>query len=114
MFIMLIGEIVKQSGLSKDGIRYYEQLGLIHSSPKPAGSRVYRDYHPDTLQRLGLIECGKNAGFTLKEIQPLLSLFLCGEMEKSKKNEILRAKMAELELREKAIQEMKAFILSRL
>lgn len=111
---MLIGELVRQTGLSKDGIRYYEQLGLIHSSPKEAGSRIYRDYHSDTIKRIELIECGKRAGFTLKEIQPLLSLFLNGEMDKSQKDKILKQKLNELDAREKAIAEMKASILAQL
>ena len=31
---MLIGELAKVSGLSKDGIRHYEAMGLIASAPR--------------------------------------------------------------------------------
>lgn len=111
---MLIGEIVKQTGIGKDGIRYYEQLGLIYSSPKPAGSRVYRDYHDDTLKRIEMIECGKSAGFSLKEIQPLLSLFLAGEMAPEHTDQLLKQKLQELEQRQQAIIQMKALLQEKL
>jgi MerR family copper efflux transcriptional regulator len=41
---MLIGELAKIVGMSKDGIRHYEQMGIISSSRRRAGSRWYNDY----------------------------------------------------------------------
>ena len=52
---MLIGEIVRKTGLSKDTIRSYEAIGLLHSSPRQAGSRIYRDYDDQTYERLAII-----------------------------------------------------------
>jgi len=109
-----IGELCQFSGLSKDGIRYYEELGLIHSSEKPAGSRTYRDYHPDSLKRLELIQCGKEAGFSLKEIQPLLDPFIKGSLSDREWQQLLEQKLAELDQRESAIRKMKLLITTRI
>ena len=70
---MLIGEIANKSGLSREGVRYYESLGLIRSKPLQAGSRTYRDYDPDTLKRLSYIRLGKRLGYSLKELPDLLA-----------------------------------------
>lgn len=79
---MLIGEIAKRSGLSKDGIRHYEALGLIHSSAVQAGSRSYRDYADDTLERLSLIALGKRLGLSLKEQAEYLDRILADEISR--------------------------------
>ena len=69
---MLIGEIAKRSGLSKDTLRHYEALGLIHSTSRQAGSRVYRDYDARTLERLSLVAFAKLLGLRLREmVEPL-------------------------------------------
>ncbi|TAM50553.1 MAG: MerR family transcriptional regulator [Paraburkholderia sp.] len=46
---MLISKLATLSGLSKDGIRHYEELGLIRSTARQAGSRTYREYDTDAL-----------------------------------------------------------------
>lgn len=70
---MLIGELARRAHLSKDGIRHYEQLGLIKSVPRRAGSRIYRDYDPSTLKTIDDIRhSARYLGLSLKEIGPLL------------------------------------------
>lgn len=69
---MLIGELAKLAGMSKDGIRHYEELGIIHSRPKTAGSRTYRDYAANCLGRIEQARQAQQLGLSLKEIGPLL------------------------------------------
>jgi DNA-binding transcriptional MerR regulator len=70
---MLIGEVAKKSGLSKDGVRHYEQLGLISSVPRKAGSKIYRDYDPSVLNTIEQIRGSQHfLRLSLKEIGPLL------------------------------------------
>ncbi len=70
---MLIGEIARLTGLSKDGIRHYEELGLIGSTPHRAGSKTYRDYDPSVLETIEHIRGAQQIlGLSLKEIGPLL------------------------------------------
>ena len=52
---MLIEELAREAGPSKDGVRHYEALGLIRSVPRGAGSRTYRDYDSSTVDTVALI-----------------------------------------------------------
>jgi DNA-binding transcriptional MerR regulator len=70
--IMLIGELAEISGMSKDGIRHYEQMGIISSSPRQAGSRCYRDYDASAITTIEMVHQAQQLGFSLKEISPLL------------------------------------------
>jgi MerR family copper efflux transcriptional regulator len=49
---MFINEVARIAGMSKDGIRHYEEMGLISSLPKKAGSRSYRDYDPAVVETI--------------------------------------------------------------
>lgn len=72
---MLIGEVARLSGLSKDGVRHYEQLGLIDSTPRQAGTRIYRDYDPSVLPAIERVKQAQQLGLSLAEITPLLQAF---------------------------------------
>jgi DNA-binding transcriptional MerR regulator len=41
---MLIGKLVKETGLSKDTIRFYEKHGLISVNRKERRSNNYKEY----------------------------------------------------------------------
>lgn len=75
---MQIGEIAKQSGFSKDTLRYYEKIGLIQLDKKQRGENNYRFYDGTVLKKLNNIKNLKKIGFTLKEIKDLLRM---GELE---------------------------------
>ena len=67
-----IGQVAKQSGISVETVRYYEQRGLIPEPDRlPSGYRVYPE---NILQRLHFIHRCKDLGFSLQEIGELLSL----------------------------------------
>jgi MerR family transcriptional regulator, copper efflux regulator len=66
--VMLIGELAKKTGLTKDTIRFYEKLGLIAACDRQAGTRLYKEFSEETMQRLLLINQAKALGFTLNEI----------------------------------------------
>lgn len=72
---MLIGELSKRSGFSRDTIRYYEKIGLI-VLPKPSrrNNNNYKDYPEEALLTLKAIRKYKDLGFTLEEIRELLVL----------------------------------------
>jgi DNA-binding transcriptional MerR regulator len=72
---MLVHEVARVSGLSRDGVRHYEALGLIESRPLQAGSRVYRDYQPAVLETIERVRQAQRLGFSLKEIAPLLRAY---------------------------------------
>lgn len=71
---MLIGELSKKSGLSRDSIRFYEKIGLIRVTVRNRRANNYKDYPPEILQRIETIKQLKQFGFTLQETAELLSL----------------------------------------
>lgn len=67
-----IGQVAKQSGLTVETVRYYEQRGLI---PEPQRlDSGYRVYPESILTRLNFINRCKDLGFSLQEISELLSI----------------------------------------
>lgn len=64
---MQIKELERQSGLSRDALRFYERRGLI-SAPQ-RGDNGYRCYDSHTLVELKFIHAAKAVGFTLEEIR---------------------------------------------
>lgn len=64
-----ITKLVKQTGVPSSTIRYYENEGLIRSIGRKGLQRVF---HHHVIDQLLLINLGKQAGFTLKEIKIML------------------------------------------
>ncbi len=69
---LTIGKLASRGGVNVQTIRYYERSGLL---PRPARSESgYRLYADDAVSRLSFIKQAQLLGFSLSEIQELLSL----------------------------------------
>ena len=68
---VLIGELSKETGLSKDTIRFYEKRKLISSAKK---ANNYKTYSKETVDILTFITRAKKLGFTLNEIKELIEI----------------------------------------
>lgn len=69
---LTIGKLARHGGVNIMTIRYYERRGLL---PAPARSASgYRLYADDAVRRLQFIRQAQLLGFSLAEIQDLLSL----------------------------------------
>lgn len=73
-FFMLIGELSKRTGLSRDTIRFYEKQGLIKVGRRERRVNNYKEYSNTVLKRLLLINKIKSYGFTLNESAEIISL----------------------------------------
>jgi DNA-binding transcriptional MerR regulator len=63
---MKIGEVANESGVSIDTVRFYERVGVL---PPPARTPSgYRDYTPDTVNRIQLTRELQAVGFTLADV----------------------------------------------
>ncbi len=72
MQTLRIGEVAKQAGVNLQTIHYYERRGLLAKPPRTASN--YRAYPADAVLRVRFIKRAQELGFTLKEIDELLSL----------------------------------------
>lgn len=69
---MTIGKLAAAAGVPAATVRYYEQRGLLGAARRtPAG---YRMYDADDLHRLRFIRHAQSLGFSLDDVQELLSL----------------------------------------
>jgi len=67
-----IGELATKLSVSTDTLRYYEKHGLL--KPTARSTTGYRLYDDENLRSLTFILSAKKCGFTLKDIQDLLSI----------------------------------------
>ena len=68
MKLMEIGEVCERTGLRPSALRYYEDVGLISSLCR---SGLRRQFAPEVVTQLALIQMGKSAGFSLDEISEM-------------------------------------------
>lgn len=101
---MLIGELSKRSGLSRDTIRFYEKQGLIKVGRRERRVNNYKEYSEVILRRLLLFNKIKSYGFTLNESAEIISLLdanlaSCNTISKvaAGKVEVIDKKIAELQ-----------------
>lgn len=106
-----IGQVAKQSGLTVETIRYYEQRALI---PEPHRlDSGYRVYPESILTRLNFINRCKDLGFSLQEISELLSLQINPENSSAlvkeqveHKIELVKDKISELQKLQDSLEQL--------
>lgn len=64
------GELAKATGVSTDTLRHYERLGLLSRARRTLSN--YRQYPPDAVQRVELIQRALSVGFILAELARVL------------------------------------------
>ncbi|MBU7584760.1 MAG: MerR family transcriptional regulator [Nostoc sp. TH1S01] len=110
---MLIGELSKKTGLSKDTIRFYEKMGLIAANERQAGTRIYKEFSVETIENLRLINQGKALGFTLNEIKQLIHEWGSNEIPKTKQILIIEHKLQEITEKIQQLEEIKTYLAAK-
>lgn len=72
MEAMTIGQLAAAAGVNVETVRYYQRRGLLAAPQRPSGS-IGR-YPPGALTRLRFIKRSQTLGFSLDDVQALLSL----------------------------------------
>lgn len=106
---MKIGELSKETGVSIDTVRYYEQRGLIPPAARTASG--YRQYSTGDVTRLKFIVQAKELGFTLEEIGQLLAVSSDGRTC-SEVKAVAQAKAEEIETRIQKLVYMRQTLLT--
>jgi len=108
---MQIGQLSKKTGCNIETIRYYEKRGLLLSPPRTAGG--YRLYDPDHLKRLTFVMRSRDLGFSMAEIEKLLSLvdehqLTCHDMHQQTLAHLgdIHSKIADLKRLERVLTEI--------
>ncbi|WP_263381623.1 MerR family transcriptional regulator [Granulicella arctica] len=110
MASLTISEVAKQTGLRTSAIRYYEEIGILDSVERVGGQRRY---DRSVFYRLSIVQRAQQAGFTLDEIQELLTGFVPGtpaperwKQLSSRKIKELAAKMDEIQFMQSLLKDM--------
>ena len=110
---MLIGELAEKSGFSRDTIRYYEKIDLIKVHKKSRRENNYKEYSPETLERLVIIKRAKNLGFSLTEIKELIESWLYKTLTQDERIEVFNHKIQKVEQTIQKLEEVKSYLTKR-
>ena len=108
---MHIGQVSTITGFSRDTLRWYEKIGLIHLPKKTRRENNYRVYDEETLEQLILIKQCKAFGFTLNEIKELLNLDRIENWQCSAVSAIMQKKLTVIDQKILELQQLKSRII---
>jgi MerR family transcriptional regulator, copper efflux regulator len=94
---MTIGQLAEAAGVNVQTVRYYERRSLLPAPPRTASG--YREYPASDVARLGFIRRAQGLGFTLEEIDELLSLRMTPGTSPEQVRRRVEAKIADVEAR---------------
>ena len=106
--MLTIGDVARKSGVTVEALRYYERQGLVAAPDRDDNG--YRLYRPDAVDRVRFIKRAQDVGFTLKDVQELLSLQArpgasCGDVRTR-----TAGRIREIEAKIATLQRMKSFL----
>jgi MerR family mercuric resistance operon transcriptional regulator len=101
---MTIARLAGAAGVGVETVRYYQRRGLLPTPKKRSGA--YRTYGEGDLERLIFIRRAQSAGFSLEEIQELLSLDRSND--KKRVRELARERLVALDLKITELREAQA------
>lgn len=111
---LLIGTLATKANTTKDTVRHYEQLGLLKSRKRQAGSRLYTEFHPQCIERIELIKSAQAIGFTLTEIKENLNDYYDGKLDIDVQLTITQQKLAQVQNQQANINVMIALLSERI
>jgi len=91
---MTIGALAEQARIRPSAIRYYERLGLL---PPPVRRSGRRDYDPDAVAQLAVVQVALSTGFSLQEAKRLVRGFSNGTPAGPRWRELAASKARDLE-----------------
>jgi DNA-binding transcriptional MerR regulator len=111
---MLIGEVARGAGVSRDTVRLYTRLGLVPCKARQAGSRLYADYDESAVELIEGIKIAQSIGFTLSELGPIAAAYVAGSLDDSRQRELLAAKLEQVEEKRRQLGQMSEFLRAKL
>lgn len=106
MHELLIGEVSSLTGVKIPTIRYYEGAGMLPPARRSDGNR--RLYDEKALKRIAFIRHARNLGFSMSDIKTLIALQDNPAQSCKQADTIARARLAEVEVRIRHLQGLKA------
>lgn len=109
MNMLSIGQVARCAGVGVETVRFYEREGLLEEPERRASG--YRQYSQEAVTQIRFIKRAQQLGFSLKEIQELLTLRVDGKTSCEQVKERAAAKLAEVEQKIVELQSMRQALL---
>lgn len=102
---LTIGELGEQANVNIETLRYYERRGLLPPPPRSAAN--YRLFPPETVHVVRFIKQAQELGFTLKEIEELLSLRAIPEAQCADVKKLAQEKIKDIDTKIATLQALR-------
>jgi Hg(II)-responsive transcriptional regulator len=112
MNALTIGELGEKAKVNIETLRYYERRGLLPAPPRSQGN--YRLYPLATIKLVRFIKRAQELGFTLKEIEDLLSLRAMPEAQCADIRRLAEEKIDNVNAKIRTLKAMKKVLASLL
>ena len=98
-------EVARLAGVNIETLRFYERKGIIPEPPRRASG--YREYPPETVERVRFVKRAQDLGFSLREVQELLDLRKLARAKSSRVRRVVEAKLDEIDHKIRDLEAMK-------
>lgn len=105
METITIGKLAKKTNVNIETVRYYERLGLLVEPERTESG--YRLYAEEEVARLRFIKRAQELGFSLKEIQDLLTLRVDQNTSCSQVKQRAEGKLADIDAKMKDLERIR-------
>lgn len=102
---LTIGTLAKQVGVNLETVRFYERRRLLPEPPRSESG--YRLYPAEAARRLRFIKRAQELGFSLNEIEELLSLRMSPRTTSKEIRKRAEVKISDIEAKIRTLESMK-------
>lgn len=99
------GELAREAGVNFSTVRYYERRGILQPKNRSAGG--YHQYNAEDVRRVRFIRRAQELGFTLKEVEELLTLRIDAGSHCSEVRQQAEMKISDMQQKIRDLQQMK-------
>jgi MerR family copper efflux transcriptional regulator len=107
---MRIQQASRQSGMPAKTIRFYEEIGLVRPAARSANG--YRQFSDTDVRMLRFIHRARKLGFSVDDIQKLISLWQDNKRASSDVKKLALAHVSEIEARIRELESVKQAVLN--
>jgi Hg(II)-responsive transcriptional regulator len=94
MAALRTAQVAKLAGVNVETLRFYERKGILPQPPRRSSG--YREYPPETVERVRFIKRAQELGFSLKEVQDLLALRETAGAKSGRVRKVAEARLEEI------------------
>jgi MerR family transcriptional regulator, copper efflux regulator len=112
---MLISEFARVTGLTRDTVRFYARLGLLHPKTNGKGGRhPYSVFTDKDIQAAEVIRISQSLGMSLKEIAAFTEERRKGRLTSERRAEIMNAQLISLEAKATELEVMISYVRAKI